>query len=184
MSALKMEKGERVDITKENPSLKNLGVGLGWDVKASGGAADLDSFVLLLNNGKLVGGTSGVVYFNNKTQTGVKHEGDNLTGAGDGDDETINIDLSQVTADEIMIGVNIYKASERNQKFGQVNNAFVRLYDKDTKKELAKFDLSEDKSTDTGMILGRLYKKDGEWKFQAVGEGKAGEIDAFAAPYL
>jgi tellurium resistance protein TerD len=109
--------------------------------------------------------------------------GDNLTGAGDGDDEKINIDLAACTADEILIVVNIFKAKDRKQNFGQIANASIRVYNTDTDENLAKYDLSEDKSTDTGMILGKVYKKDGEWKFQAVGEGKVGEIDKIAETY-
>lgn len=184
MDALNMEKGARVDLTKTHPGLSKINIGLGWDVKASGPDADLDAFALLLANGKLQTGQTGVVFFNNKKVPGVEHLGDNLTGEGEGDDETITIDLSAVTADEILIGVNIFKAVDRKQNFGQVANATIRVYDPASNEVLAKYDLSEDKSTDTGMILGKVYKKDGEWKFQAVGEGKVGEIDKIAAAYI
>lgn len=188
-TGLNLTKGERVDLTKTNPQLKVAHVGLGWDVNASGGAAfDLDAFALLLGaDKKLVEGAKGVIFFNNKDGAGVKHMGDNLTGAGDGDDETIKLTLANLppTCEEIILGVNIYEATTRNQKFGQVNNAFIRIYDGegDPKNSIMKYDLSEDFSTFTGVLMGKLYKKDGEWKFQAMGEGKNGTIADISAAY-
>jgi tellurium resistance protein TerD len=188
MEKLNLEKGSRVDLTKTNPGLKKVHAGLGWDVKSSGGADfDLDAFAIVLGaSGKLLDGNKSVVFFGNKTTTGIKHGGDNLTGVGDGDDETVEIDLEALNtagADQIILGANIYKAAERNQNFGQVNRAFCRLYDPTNSNELMKYDLTENMSTATGIVLGRLYKVDGEWKFQAVGEGKAGDINVFADPY-
>ena len=126
-----------------------------------------------------------VVYFSHLEGQGVKHYGDNLTGAGDGDDETIGITLSALpdNADEVLVAVNIYQASERHQNFGQVNNAFIRVYDAESKKELVKYDLTEDYSAFNALVMGKLYKKDGEWKFQAIGEGKNGTIADIAAAY-
>lgn len=184
---LNLQKGERVDLTKTNPGLKLANVGLGWDINAgNSGTFDLDAFAFSLKASKLKGSLAeSVCYFGNKTLVGVQHGGDNLTGAGDGDDETIKIDLAAVPADvdEILIGVNIYQAASKRQNFGMVNNAFIRVYDADTKAELVKFDLTEDYSAFTGVIAGSLYRKDGEFKFKAVGSGINGDIDAIATPF-
>lgn len=184
METLNLEKGNRIDLTKTNPGLKIIGVGLGWDVKSgSGDNFDLDAFGVALVGGKFTS-KAHVVFFNQKKilNDALVHSGDNLTGEGDGDDETIIVDLSKVPADvtEIMLGVNIYQAEQRRQNFGQVNNAFIRLYDKETNQEIAKYDLSEDFSATTGMVLGKMYSKDGEWKFQAIGEAKTGDISKIA----
>jgi tellurium resistance protein TerD len=143
----------------------------------------LDAFAFSLNGGKLVDGKKSILFFGNKKCTGMEQGGDNLTGVGDGDDETIKVDLSQLPGDELLVGVNIYQAESKRQNFGQVNNAFVRLYDAETNTELMKYDLTEDYSKFTAVVVGKLYKKDGEWKFQALGEGKNGDINALAAPY-
>ncbi len=185
--SISLVKGQKVDLTKTNPNLANAAIGLGWDVNAgSGSAFDLDAFALALVAGKCPD-ASHLIYFNNKTAHGLDHLGDNLTGAGDGDDETINVKIAALpeNVDELLFCVNIYQAAERgNQNFGQVSNAFIRIYDADTKTELMKFDLSEDYSAFNGMVMGKLYKKDGEWKFQAVAEGKNGSITEIAQPYL
>lgn len=183
---ISLVKGDRVDLTKSNPGLKTVHIGLGWDVNASGGAAfDLDAFGFVLNaNGKLNSGKNSIIYFNNKVGEGLEHMGDNLTGVGDGDDETIKARLDQVPGDSLLIGVNIYQALERKQNFGQVNNAFIRIYDADTNQELLKYDLSEDYSKFNAVLFGKLYKKDGEWKFQATGEGTNGDIAQLAQSYL
>lgn len=173
METVNLDKGQRVDLTKENPGLTKVTVGLGWDVGNSSNAFDLDAFAVPK------GGS--IVYFGALTGPGLKHHGDNLTGAGDGDDELIDVDLSAVQKDEIFICVNIYKAGERHQNFGQVKNAFLRIFKTGTTEELLKYDLSEDYSGFTGIVMGKLYKKDGEWKFQAIGEGKNGDINAIAA---
>lgn len=183
---LNLVKGEKVDLTKTNPDLKTAHVGLGWDTNAGTGAAyDLDAFCLLLTAGKKIPGADSVVYFNHLSAHGVTHTGDNLTGAGDGDDETIKVNFASLDGpvDEVLICVNIYNADERKQNFGQVKNAFVRIYDADTNKEILKYDLNEDYSANTGIIMGKLYKKDGQWKFQAIGEGKNGTITDIAAAY-
>lgn len=185
METVSLQKGERADLTKTNPGLKVAHVGLGWDVANQGNAAfDLDAFALLLAGGKLTD-KNRLVFFNNKTYQGVEHMGDNLTGAGDGDDETIKVTLAAVPADvdEVLICVNIYDAETRKQNFGQVNNAFIRVYDADTNEELLKFDLSENYSAFNAMVMGKLYRRDGEWKFQSIGEGKNGDINAIAQAY-
>lgn len=186
--SLNLTKGERVDLTKTNPGLKLAAVGLGWD--ANGGtssAFDLDAFAIALSAGKaVVPGLAGVCYFNNKKLlNSIETLGDNLTGVGAGDDETIIVNIANVPAnvDEILVCVNIYEAASRRQNFGMVNNAFIRIYDKDTNQEIMKFDLSEDYSSFNGMIMGKLYKKDAEWKFQAVGQGVNGDIAAIVASY-
>lgn len=181
---LSLQKGERVDLTKTNPGLKKVNVGLGWDVaSANASSYDLDAFAFSLAGGKLVDGSKSVLYFGNKKCVGMEHGGDNLTGVGEGDDETIKVDLATLPGDECLIGVNIYQAESKNQNFGQINNAFVRLYDAETNTELCKFDLTEDYSKFTAIVVGKLYKKDGEWKFQAVGTGANGDINQLAAPY-
>lgn len=183
--SLDLTKGQRLDITKTNPSLKIAAIGLGWD---AGNNFDLDAFILALKNGKIESAPRDVLFFNNKKlfNGGIIHSGDNLTGAGDGDDETMTVDFSKLPSDitEIVICVNIYQAESRRQNFGQVNNAFVRVYDFDTKAEICKFDLSEDYSAFNAMIMGKLYLKDGEWKFQAIGEGKNGSITEVSESYL
>lgn len=182
--SINLEKGQRVDVTKNNPGVNTYHVGLGWDVAGNGSAAfDLDAYALILSGGKLKS-SGDVVYFNNKNGKGVLHTGDNLTGAGDGDDETIKVNIDQLEGDEVLLAVNIYQAASRKQNFGQVKNAFIRIYIPGaTETELFKYDLSEDFSTATGMILGRLYKKDAEWKFEAQALPQTGEIDAVASQY-
>lgn len=184
-TALSLVKGQKVDLTKTHPGLKKVNAGLGWDVNSgSGDAFDLDAFALALVGGKLTS-SANVIYFNNKAGAGITHSGDNLTGAGDGDDETIFIDLTQIPSevDEVLLCVNIYEASSRRQNFGQVKNSFVRLYDAETQKDLVRYDLNEDYSAFSGIVMGKLYRKDGEWKFQAVGEGRNGDINTFASSF-
>lgn len=179
---LNLTKGEKVDLTKTNPGLKTVHVGCGWDASAAGAAADIDAFALLVWDQK----TQKTVFFNNKTEKGVEHMGDNLTGAGDGDDETIKINLEQLApeVEEIVIGANLFQARERgNQNFGQVKKAFIRVYDPSNNQELIKFDLNEDQSTSSGMLLGKLYRKDGEWKFQALAITSNGDINQIASAY-
>ncbi len=186
-TTVNLTKGERVDLTKTNPGLKVAHVGMGWDVNQGNGPAfDLDVFALVLKTGsKLLGGGDDIIYFNHKTGSGIEHMGDNLTGVGDGDDETMKIKLANVpaAAEEILLCVNIYQATDRKQNFGMVNNAFIRIYDGETTTEILKFDLTENYSAFTGMVMGKLYRNSGEWKFQAIGEGKNGSITDIANPY-
>lgn len=187
---LNLTKGERVDLTKTNPQLKVAAIGLGWDVRSGGGAEfDLDAFALGLTGKKLVDAPGHICYFGNKKvmNGSIEHSGDNLTGAGAGDDETIKVDFSKLPAgvDEVVVCVNIFQALSRgNQNFGQVNNAFIRIYDWETKAEILKYDLSEDYSAFNGMVMGKLYLNNGEWKFQAVGEGKNGDINVIAGTFV
>lgn len=186
--SISLQKGERVDLSKSNPSLANAGVGLGWDVNsAQGGEAfDLDASVLLLNASGKLRSEKDIIYFRNLKGQGVEHSGDNLTGEGDGDDEVISVDLAALEpeVDSALFLVNIYQAKERKQNFGMVNNAFIRIFDKSDNRQIMKFDLSEDKSTSTGMIMGKLYRKDGEWKFQAIGEEANGDLNEICKPYF
>lgn len=190
MSELSLVKGQRIDLTK-GTGLKIAAVGLGWDV---GDNFDLDAFAIALRDGKIKDTPADVLYFGSPKvggkpvlfNGGLTHSGDNLTGAGAGDDETILIDFSKLPADvtEVVIAVNIYEANNRRQNFGMVNNAFVRVYDFETKQEICKYDLTEDYSAQTALVTGKLYKKDGEWKFAALGEGKVGDINDVARLYL
>ncbi len=187
--SVSLKKGQKVSLTKEsNGGLNTVLVGLGWDEaskKKSGGffsslfssageSIDCDASALMLRNGKLVG-THDVVYFGNLAHsTGtVTHLGDNLTGEGVGDDEQIIVNLAQVPADydRIVMVVNIYKASERNQHFGMIKNAFIRIVDSRNNAELCRFNLSDDYTGMTAMIFGELYRSGGEWKFNAIGQG-------------
>lgn len=180
--SVNLQKGQKVDLTKGNAGLKALVVGLGWDearkrfpLFSKRQDIDCDASAILINaqTGKLAG-TVDVVYYGNLThKTGaVRHCGDNLTGAGDGDDEQIIVELNKVPADysKIVFVVTIYQASERNQQFGMIKNAFIRIVDADTGKELCKYNLSESYEGKTAMIFGEVYRHNGEWKFGAIGE--------------
>lgn len=187
-TTLSLTKGEKVPLTKDNPGLKNIQIGLGWDVNSTESAPfDLDAFLLALKGGKLPSNDN-VVYFKNKKPAGlgVEHMGDNLTGVGEGDDEIIKVDLSAVPADidELVVCVNIFDAVNRgNQNFGQVKNSFIRVVNGDNQTELKRFDLNEDYSANNAMIMGKIYRHEGEWKFQAIGEGKNGDINDVSAQY-
>ncbi len=185
---ISLEKGNKVDLSKEAPGLKNAAIGLGWDVNAAGGAAfDLDASVFMLNaQGKLAKAENFVYFKNLKSPCGsIEHSGDNLTGVGDGDDETVFVQLEKVPQDvnELHVIVNIYDAANRKQNFGQVKNAFIRIYDKDTQKEILRYDLSEDFSSQTAVVFGRLYRHQGAWKFEAVGTGENAGLDVYVKRY-
>ena len=185
--SINLQKGQRVDLTKTNPGLQDVMVGLGWDVNESGGDAfDLDALAFLIGeNGKAQDGD--IVYFNNlKHSSGaVIHQGDNLTGEGDGDDEQIEIFLSKVPASiqKIAICVAIYQADARKQNFGMVQNAFVRLVDNSNSNEIIRYDLSEDYSIETAVVMGELYRHNGEWKFTAKGEGVRDGLNGLISRY-
>ena len=186
--SVSVEKGQKVDLTKSNPGLKSLKVGLGWDVnKGNGNAFDLDAFVFGLNDQNKLPNAESVCYFGRLSifNGAVSHSGDNLTGVGDGDDETITVNLANVPADiqKLVVAVNIYKATERSQNFGMVRNAFCRCYDGDTNQELMKYDLGEEYSTFEGVVFGELYRHNGEWKFGAVSNGFNGDINSALALY-
>ena len=186
-----LTKGQRVSLEKVAPGLSEVFVGLGWDVKATdtGHDFDLDSSVFLLNaNGKLIS-ESHFIFYNNLTSPdsdkSIQHMGDNLTGAGEGDDEAIKIDLKKVPSDiqTIVIAVTIHEAEARRQSFGQVQNAFVRVVNSQTKEEIVRYDLAEDYSTETAMIMAELYLKDGEWRINAIGSGYQGGLQALFDRY-
>ena len=182
--AISLKKGQKVDLTKTNPGLKNILIGLGWDTNRYDGGSDfdLDSAVFLLGADSKVKSGDDFIFFNNlKHASGsVEHLGDNLTGAGDGDDEEIKIDLSKVPAEieKIAFTVTIYEADTRKQNFGQVENAFIRVFDEQNNKELIRYDLDEDFSIETSVIVGELYRNRGEWKFNAIGSGFEGGLAA------
>ncbi len=182
--AVSLTKGQKVDLTKGNPGLNNLLVGLGWDVNKFDGGSDfdLDTAAFMLGaDGKTASDADFVFYGNLKHASGgVEHLGDNLTGAGDGDDEQIKVDLSKVpeSVEKIDFTVTIYEAEERRQNFGQVSNAFIRIVDESSNTELIRYDLGEDFSIETAVVVGELYRHNGEWKFNAVGSGFQGGLHA------
>ncbi len=176
---LQLQKGAKIDLTKGNPGLSSVVFGLGWDVSTD--TVDLDATAILLNENVKQGGKPiGEVYFHNLTAPGVTHSGDNLTGMGDGDDESITVTMKSVAPEvkAVLFVVNIYEAQIRGQKFGRVNNAFIRAYNADKPaEEFGKYDLSEDYTSSTGVIMGQLYLRDGEWKFETIGKGIDGDLN-------
>lgn len=184
-----LQKGQKVSLTKGNPGLTKVVVGLGWDVNAydTGADFDLDAAAFMLTDSGKVTGSGDFIFFGNLTHASgsVTHLGDNLTGVGDGDDEQIKIDLSKIPANitRIAFTVTIYEAESRRQNFGQVNNAFVRIYDENTGEELVRYDLGEDFSIETAAVFGELYKNNDEWKFNAIGSGYQGGLAALCANY-
>lgn len=186
--AISLQKGGNVNLSKEAPSLKKLIVGLGWDPRATDGAAfDLDGSAFLLKTDGKVRSDADFIFYNNlKSADGsVVHLGDNTTGQGDGDDEQLTIDLAVVPADveRVVVAVTIHDADARRQNFGQVGKAYIRVLNADGNKEIARFDLSEDGSTETAMIFGEVYRAGSEWKFKAVGQGFAGGLGPLARSY-
>jgi tellurium resistance protein TerD len=174
--SVSLNKGGNVSLSKEAPGLKAVLVGLGWDVRTTSGSDfDLDASALLLGtNGKILSDQH-FIFFNNLTSPdgSVEHTGDNLTGEGEGDDEVIKVNLDGVPQDidKVVVTVSIYDAEGRQQSFGQVRNAFIRVVNQADNKEITRYDLSEDASTETAMIFGELYRNGPEWKFRAVGQG-------------
>lgn len=180
-------KDKKISLSKEAPNLKVALVGLGWDIKQydSGADYDLDASIFLLDaNGKCAH-ESDFIFYNNLSANGVTHSGDNRTGEGDGDDEAITIEFDKVPdyIQKIAVTVTIYDAPARGQNFGQVQNAFVRLVDKQTGSELLRFDLGEDYSTETAIVFAEIYRHNGEWKFSAVGSGFNGGLEALCRQY-
>lgn len=183
---LDLSKGSILDLTKRNPGLKHIKAGCGWDTAVMGSDFDLDVSAFLLGaNGKITS-ASDIVYFNNKSVSGVTLNGDNRTGAGNGDDETIGINLEAVpsTVQKIVICVTIFDAMTRHQTFGMVNNSYVRLLDEDQNdKELCVFRLKDDGSTSTAVVFAELSRNGSDWDFKAIGEGKQGDLNTLAALY-
>ena len=184
ITSVSLIKDQKIDLTKGNPGLKKIVVAGGWNPAAKEGEEfDLDLFLLQLKDGKLQP-EKAVVFFNNMTAPGILHHKDNRTGEGDGDDETIDVDLSAIGCDELIVCVNIFEAVQRGgQTFGRVQDAFIRLLNAETQEEICRFDLSEEGSQYNAFVLGRLYKKDGEWKYQALANGLNGDINEVAGTY-
>jgi tellurium resistance protein TerD len=179
-----LSKGQKVDLTKGNPGLSKLIVGLGWDTNKYDGGSDFDldaSAFLCGDNGKVSSDADFIFYSNTKHSSGaVEHSGDNTTGSGDGDDEVLKVDLSLVPANvsKIDFSVTIYEAEARHQNFGQVSNAYIHIMDATNGTELIRYDLGEDFSIETAIVVGELYRHNGEWKFNAIGSGFQGGLYA------
>ena len=186
---INLSKGQKVDLTKGNPGLKSIMVGLGWDVNQfdTGNDFDLDAAAFMLGaNGKCPTEKEFIFYGNLVHATeSVKHMGDNLTGEGDGDDEKIMINLETIpqNIERIAFTATIYEAEQRKQNFGQVSNAYIRIVDVITGEELVRYDLAEDFSIETAVVVGELYRSNGEWKFNAIGSGFQGGLAALCANY-
>jgi tellurium resistance protein TerD len=186
---ISLAKGQKIDLTKTNPGLTKIMVGLGWDTnKYDGGHAfDLDAVAFLVNKDGKADGDGAFIFYNNKQDPSgsVVYSGDNRTGEGVGDDESIKINLTGVPADvdKIAICINIHDADTRSQNFGQVSNAYVRVVNDETGAELMRYDLGEDYSVETGMVAAEIYRHSGEWKFNAVGSGFQGGLASLAATY-
>jgi tellurium resistance protein TerD len=187
--AINLKKGQKIDLTKTNPGLTKIMVGLGWDTNKYDGGFDFDldaSAFLIGADGKSASDADFIFYGNKEhTSKSVIHQGDNLTGEGEGDDEQIMIDLALVPAsvDKIDFTVTIYDSETRNQNFGQVSNAFIRIVNSATNEELIRYDLSEDFSIETAVVVGELYRNNGEWKFNAIGSGFSGGLAALCRNY-
>ncbi|QQQ30199.1 TerD family protein [Chryseobacterium indoltheticum] len=182
--AINLQKGQR-----ENINAPKFTIGLGWDVNntSTGGAFDLDASLFLLNDSKKLVSDNHFIFYNNleSPDKAVIHSGDNLTGDGDGDDEQIKIDLTKidVAVQEITVVVTIHDADARRQNFGQVRNSFIRIFNTETNEEILKYELDEDFSIETAVEFGRIYNRNGEWKFEAVGSGQRDGLDKFVSMY-
>ena len=187
--SINLQKGQKIDLTKGNPSLKNIIVGLGWDTnKYSGGFDfDLDASAFLCNEDGMVKNENDFIFYNNLTNPSksVTHTGDNRTGEGEGDDEQIKVDFSKMPENikKIAFTVTIFEAKERGQNFGQVSNAYVRLIDESTGAELLRYDLAEDFSIETAIVVCEIYKHNNDWKFNAVGSGYEGGLAALCRSF-
>lgn len=186
--AVSLIKGGNVSLTKEAPTMNIAMAGLGWDARVTDGAGfDLDASVFMVGEDGKVLSDASFIFFNNKTSVegSVTHMGDNRTGEGDGDDEQVKIDLAKIPAEvkKLVFAVTIYDAEARKQNFGMVSNSYMRVFNNDNGTEIARFDLSEDASTETAMVFGELYRHGVEWKFKAVGQGFAGGLSALASQH-
>jgi tellurium resistance protein TerD len=185
---ISLSKGGNISLNKEAPGLTAVRIGLGWDPRVTDGTEfDLDGSVFLLNEHGKVRSDADLVFYNNlmSADGSVKHGGDNRSGQGDGDDESVDVNLAVVPADVqcIAFSVTIHEADTRKQSFGQVGNAFIRVINAEDDNEIARYDLSEDSSTETAMIFGELYRHGSDWKFRAIGQGYAGGLAALAGNY-
>jgi len=186
--AISLNKGGNLSLSKTDPNLVRILIGLGWDERVTDGAAfDLDASAFLLTGSGKVRGDHDFIFYNQlKSQDdSVEHTGDNRSGLGDGDDETLLVNLSKVApeVEKIAITVTIHDAQARSQNFGQIANAFIRIVNQDTQVEVVRFDLAEDYSTETAMVFGEVYRHNGEWKFRAVGQGYSGGLAAMCQQY-
>jgi len=186
--SVSLSKGGNVSLSKEAPGLRAVLVGLGWDVRTTTGADfDLDASALMVGTSGTILSDQHFIFFNNlKSPDGsVEHTGDNLTGEGEGDDEVIKVNLAEVPqdVDKIVVAVSIYDAEPRGQSFGQVRNAFIRVVNQDGEREITRYDLTEDASTETAMIFGELYRNGAEWKFRAVGQGYTSGLRGIAQDF-
>lgn len=183
-----LAKGGNVSLSKSDPGLNRMTIGLGWNPRGTAGTEfDIDSSAFLLTDSGKVRADDDFIFYNNKTSSdgSVTHGGDNRTGAGDGDDETVTVELNRVpeAVQRVVIGVTIHEADTRRQNFGMVSNAYIRVVNADTHNEIARYDLSEDASVETAMIFGEVYRHNGEWKFKAVGQGFAGGLAPMASSF-
>jgi tellurium resistance protein TerD len=186
--SVSLSKGGNVSLSKEAPGLSRILIGLGWDLRSSDGVDfDLDASVFMVDAAGKVRSDNDFIFYNNlkSTDGSVVHTGDNRTGEGDGDDESVKVSLNGVPTDiqKLAVAVTIHEAVSRSQSFGQVNNAFIRILNDDNGTELARYDLSEDASTETAMVFGEVYRNGAEWKFRAVGQGFAGGLGPLARNY-
>ncbi|MBT2289895.1 TerD family protein [Paenibacillus albidus] len=187
--AINLSKGQKIDLTKTNPGLSKITVGLGWDTNKYDGGKDfdLDVSVFLANANGKVDKETNFIYFNNKQNenASVVHTGDNRTGEGDGDDEQIQIDLQNIPADvdKVAFTITIYEAEARSQNFGQVSRSYVRIVNDANSEELIRFDLGEDFSIETGVVVGELYRNGAEWKFNAIGSGYKDGLSGLTRDY-
>lgn len=183
--AISLSKGGNISLSKTDPQLKNIHVGLSWDARSTDGSDfDLDASIFMLKDDNKVRGDHDFIFYNQLKSTcgSVEHTGDNRTGDGDGDDEVINIALDKIPSEiaKVIVAVTIHDAEQRRQNFGQVRNAAIRILNKDTNNEVTRYDLSEDSSVETAMIFGEIYRHGVEWKFRAVGQGYSGGLRALA----
>jgi tellurium resistance protein TerD len=183
-----LTKGGNVSLSKEAPGLQSIRVGLGWDTRVTDGSAfDLDASVFVQNEGGKVRSDADFIFYNNTrgADGAIEHQGDNTTGEGEGDDEVVVVGLSKLPADiqKLSFAVTIHDAETRKQNFGMVSNAFIRVVNADGGTEIARYDLSEDASTETAMIFGELYRHGAEWKFKAIGQGFAGGLGPLARSF-
>lgn len=189
--AINLSKGERISLEKVAPGLVEIFIGLGWDINATdtGGDFDIDASIFLLDSNEKLISDQHFIFYNNKTSPdpdqSIQQRGDNRTGAGEGDDEIIDVNLKTVPAEiaKMAITVTIHEADKRQQNFGQVSNAFVRIVNCENEEEIIRYDLTEDFSVETALIMAELYRKDGEWRMNAVGAGYGGGLEALVERY-
>ena len=189
--AINLSKGERISLEKVSPGLVQIFIGLGWDINVTdtGGDFDIDASIFLLDSNEKLISDKHFIFYNNLTspdpEKSIQQRGDNRTGAGEGDDEIIDVNLKTVPADiaKMVLTVTIHEAEKRHQNFGQVSNAFVRIVNCEKEEEIIRYDLTEDFSVETALIMAELYRKDGEWRMNAVGAGYEGGLQALVERY-